>query len=474
MNNELEAIISYMEKDRGIDREILIEAVESAIQAAANKGSEEEDGVRIDIDRVSCEIRAYIKATVVKHAKPENKKEVSIVKAKRIDPDAKIGDIVEIKDTPQNLGRIAAQTAKQAILQKIRQAERSRVYDEYKDRVGEIVNGAVRQFNRSDIIIDLGRAEAILPSRERVPTEEYQVGDRVRAYISDVQDNPVGPCIILSRSHPDFVRALFKIEISEISDGVVEIKGIAREPGYRTKIAVISNDEKVDPVGACVGMRGIRVKNIVRELSGEKIDIIRWSPDLKTYITNSLSPAKLSKVTIDPDNPTLVHIVTDADQLSLAIGKRGQNVRLSAKLLGLKIDIQKDESDVTFEEKVERAISSLAAIEGIGAEDAEKLVNVGFLTIEGILAAEITDIAEMAEVDEDTAKGIREAAQAEHDKPAVDEEVANDAEEVKEPKAGDAAETEAPKADDAEEVKEPKADDTEEVEEPKADDTDEA
>jgi N utilization substance protein A len=333
-------------------------------------------------------------------------------KDRKIKPDAEMGETMEIEVKPSRMGSIEEKTDKQAIIQRIRQAEREIVYDEYKDRVGDIVSGSVRQFNRSDIIVDMGRGEAVLPARERVPTEEYQVGDRIRAYIQKVQNNTAGPSVILSRSHPDFVRRLFELEVSEIADNIVEIKGIAREPGYRTKIAVVSHDEKVDPVGACVGMRGIRVKNIVRELSGEKIDIIRWSEDTKTYVTNALSPAKLSKVTINPDEPNTVQVVADAEQLSLAIGKRGQNVRLTAKLLGMKIDIEKDESNITFEEKVERAVSRLAQIEEIGPDNAEKLVKAGFLTVEGILAAETSDLEETVGLDAETAKRIHEAAAA--------------------------------------------------------------
>jgi N utilization substance protein A len=258
--------------------------------------------------------------------------------------------------------------------------------------------------------VDLGRAEAILPSNERVPTEEYQIGDRIRGYVVKVQNNPSGPGITLSRSHPDFVKKLFHLEVSEIADGVVEIMAIAREPGYRTKITVKSNNEKVDPVGACVGMRGMRVKNIVRELSGEKIDIIRWSDDIKTYAANALSPAKLSKITVDPSGAKVLRVVVDADQLSLAIGKRGQNVRLSSKLLGWKIDMQKNEEDVSFEEKVSRAVDRMAAVQGITREQAEVLVKAGFLTVEGILAVEIADLQENTGFDGDTCKTIYEAA----------------------------------------------------------------
>lgn len=426
-NNELLTIINYMEKDRGIDREVLFEAVEYALQSASKRGIATDADVRISIDRKTCDMRAFASLEVVDEVADKNI-EISLVDAQKINPDAEIGDDVEVEVKPRDLGRIAAQTAKQAILQKIRQAERSLVYDEYKDRVGDIVSGSVRQFNRSDIVIDLGRADAIIPSSERVPTEEYQVGERLRAYVLDVAENPAGPSIILSRSNPEFVKALFRLEVSEIADGIVEVKGIAREPGYRTKIAVSSKDDKVDPVGACVGMRGIRVKNIVRELSGEKIDIIRWSPDVKTYVTNALSPAKLTQVAIDEKNDRLVHVVTDADQLSLAIGKRGQNVRLCAKLLGLKIDIQKNESDITFEEKVARAVSSLAVIEGIGKERAEALVNAGFLTVEGILSADAVDLVETAGFDEETARLVYAAAAASLDADADGAEASEDTE----------------------------------------------
>mgnify|MGYP000598560139 CR=1 FL=1 len=411
MNSELLSILSYIEKDRGIDREILLQALEAALQTASKKAVGTERELRVQIDRKTGDIKAFATCTVVDHL-TSHPHEIALAEARKIKPDAKAGDVIEREVTPQNLGRIAAQTAKQVILQKIRQAERSIVFDEYKDRVGQIVSGTVRQFNRNDIIVDLGRAEGIIPAKERVPTEEYQVGDRIRAYVVEVQNNAAGSGIILSRTHPQFVAKLFELEVAEIADHIVEIKSIAREPGYRTKIAVISHDPKVDPVGACVGMRGMRVKNIVRELSGEKIDIIRWSEDVKTCVANALSPAKLIKVTVDPDDPTTVHVVADPEQLSLAIGKRGQNVRLTAKLLGLKVDIQKDESNITFEEKVARAIDGLAAIEGIGREHAEKLVKAGFLTVEGILAADVKDLEEMGGFDAQTARSIYEAAVA--------------------------------------------------------------
>jgi transcription termination/antitermination protein NusA len=409
MNNELIAILNYMEKERGIDREVLIKAVEFALQTAARKADPLDNTLRIHIERKTCDIKAYALATVVE-GRPANEHEIALFDARKINPAVQTGDEIEREVRPANLGRIAAQTAKQAIAQKIRQAERDLVMDEYRGREGDIVSGAVRQFTRGDIIIDLGRAEAVLPVKERVPTEEYQIGDRIRAYVTNVQTNLNGPSITLSRSHPEFVRRLFELEVSEIGDGIVEIKGIAREPGYRTKIAVASKDEKVDPVGACVGMRGMRVKNIVRELSGEKIDIVRWSPDIKTFVINALSPAKLSKVEItgSPDN-RCISVVADPEQLSLAIGKRGQNVRLTAKLTGWKIDIQKDDASISFEEKVERAVSDFAAIQGVSQEAAQSLVNAGFLSIEGVLAAEPGELAEMLDMPATEARALYHA-----------------------------------------------------------------
>lgn len=414
MNNELLTVVEYLERERGIDRETLLTAVEQALLSASKKSVGPAKDLRIEIDRKTFDIRALAKVVVVEQVTAPHD-QVTLANARRLKSDAKLGDMVEVEVTPKNFGRIAAQTAKQAILHKIRQAEKDRVFEEYKDRPGDIVSGAVRRFERSDVIVDLGRAEAVMPARERVPTEEYQIGDRIRAFIVSVQNNPQGPEIILSRGHPDFVRRLFELEVSEIADGTVEIKGIAREPGFRTKIAVISHDEKVDPVGACVGMRGIRVKNIVRELSGEKIDIVRWHDDVKTFVTNALAPAKLIRVTVD-EAARAVQVVVDVDQLSLAIGKKGQNARLTAKLTGWKIDIQRDEANISFEEKVARAVAALAAIEGIGQERAEKLVHSGFLTLEGILAAETSDLETIEGFDAEIAKTVHDAASAAHER----------------------------------------------------------
>jgi len=410
MNSELNAVVEYMERERGVERETIIEAIESALQTAADKKAHEAEILRVDINRNSLDIRAFATKKVVIRIN-DRYSEVSLAEARRSNPEAHLDETIDLEIPPPKFGRIAAQTAKQTILQKIRQAEKSRVFQDYKDRAGEIVTGAVRRFERSTVLIDLDHgAEGIMPSKERVPTEEYEVGERIRAYIVTVGEREAGPDILLSRSHPDFVRRLFELEVSEISDGTMEIKGIAREAGYRSKVAVISHDERVDPVGACVGIRGMRVKNIVRELNGEKVDIVRWSDDIKTLVTNSLAPAKLKEVDIDEPTHT-VTVTVDADQLSLAIGKRGQNARLTSKLIGWRVDIQKDEEAMDFEERVAAAVAKLALIDGIGDEWAEKLVYAGFLSVEGLMAAELSDLEAMEDITPEKAQELWAAAE---------------------------------------------------------------
>ena len=412
MNNELLAVFEYMERERKLDRETLAELVESALQVAGRKSIGRVRDLRVAINRSTLEIKAFASIQVVDFVR-NRQEEISLADAQAKYPgkEWKIGDLIEIEVTPRNFGRIAAQTAKQAIIQKLRMAEKDKVYAIYKDHVGSIVTGTVRRFDRSDVVVDLGDAEAVMPSKERVPSEEYQMGDRIRFLLISLDSQAQGTQLVLSRATPDFIKKLFELEVSEIADGTVEIKGIAREAGFRTKIAVHSNDEKVDPVGACVGLRGQRVKNIVRELSGEKVDIVKWSPDIKTFVTNSLAPAKLLRLEID-ELESAVKVIVEADQLSLAIGKKGQNARLTAKLTGWKVDIQKDEGDITFEEKISRATDQLAAVEGIGHDRAAKLVAAGFLTLEGILAAEIQDLVDIEGFDADVAEQVWAAAEA--------------------------------------------------------------
>ena len=402
MNADLLAILEYWEREKGISKDVLLEAVEEALISAAKKAVGPARNLRVQIDPKNGDIRAY--ATLVVMEKPESKHDhISFAEAKRHHPNTQLGEEVEMEVTPENFGRIASQNAKQALLQHLRKAEKQLIYSEFKDRTGDIVSGTVRRFERSDVYLDLGKFEALLPNRERVPTEEYQVGERVRCYVKAVDTGSHGPEIILSRADPNFVIKLFKLEVSEINDGTIEVKAIAREPGYRTKLAVYSRDEKVDPVGACVGLRGQRVKNIVRELNNEKVDIIPWDPEIGNFVANALNPAKLESINIDEDRRRL-NVVVDEEQLSLAIGKRGQNARLTSKLCGWHVDIQaKEVKTLGFEEKVAEAVHAFAAIDGISEEQATALVNSGFHTLEDLLQVELDDLCEIPEVGEDAA-----------------------------------------------------------------------
>ncbi len=336
----LNHVIEQVVKDKGINRAVLVEALESAVLSAANKKYRNTRDLEAHFNSEIGEVELFEFVTVVEEVQ-DSYQEISIEEAREIDPDAEPGDSLGMKLDASNFSRIAAQTAKQVIIQKVREAEREGIYNEFKDRVGELLNGIVRRYERGDLIVDLGRAEALLPHREQVPRENYRQGDRVRAYLSEVKLSPKGPQIILSRTHPGVVASLFNSEVPEISEGIVEIMGVAREPGSRTKIAVVSHDHDVDPVGACVGMRGSRVQNVVSELRGEKIDIIPWTPDIARFACAALSPAEVTRVYVDNDEQSLEIIVPD-DQLSLAIGKKGQNVRLAAKLTNWRIDIKSE------------------------------------------------------------------------------------------------------------------------------------
>src|SRR3954467_7459934 len=379
MNSEILAVVDFFERDKGIKKEVLLEAINGAMLSAARKAVGAAREMQVKIDPKTGEISAVAKLIVVE--KVANKHdEISLSAASKLKAGVQLGEELDVQVTPKDFGRIAAQTAKQAIMQRIRQAEKEMIYEEFKDRAGEIVSGTVRRFERSDVIVDLGKFEALMPARERVQTEDYNVGDRIRTYVVAVENGARGPEIILSRSHPNFVRRLFETEVSEIADRTVEIRGIAREAGFRTKIAVWSPNEKVDPVGACVGMKGSRVKNIVRELNNEKVDIIRWSADVKEFVLEALKPAKVKSLALDEAKKT-VHIKVDEDQLSLAIGKRGQNARLSTKLTGWEVSIEKDQSaKEAFENNVERGVTSLAATLQVPVEKARLLMTAGMTT----------------------------------------------------------------------------------------------
>jgi N utilization substance protein A len=415
MNAEFIAMLEHLERERGIKRDVLIEAVETALVSAAKKAVEAGRELRCVIDRKSGDIKAFAKLIVAERVQNKHD-EISITQARKLKADVVPGEELDVEVTPKDLGRIAAQTAKQAIMQKLRAAERDIILDEYRDRAGEIVNGTVRRFERSDVIVDLGKAEAILPNRERVQTEDYAIGDRIRAYVVAVDNGSRGPQIVLSRSHPNFVRRLFETEVAEIADRTVEIKGIAREPGYRTKVAVWSANEKVDPVGACVGMKGSRVKNIVRELNNEKVDIIRWSQDLREFAVEALKPARIKSVVVDEPGKRIL-IKVDEDQLSLAIGKRGQNVRLTDKLTGYKTVIERDETaKKDFETKKGAAAHSMADILGITEEETARLVGSGMNSFEAIVTgADANDIAGILNCDGVKAGQIFDAAKAAHE-----------------------------------------------------------
>jgi N utilization substance protein A len=366
MTVNLNHIIDQVVKDKGIDRAILVEALESAVLSAANKKYRNTRELEAHFNDEMGEVELFEFVTVVEEVQ-DSYKEIDLEEAREIDPDVEAGDSLGMKMDASNFSRIAAQTAKQVIIQKVREAEREGVFNEFKDRVGELVNGIVRRYERGDLIVDLGRAEALLTHREQVPRENYRQGDRVRAYIADVKMSPKGPQIILSRTHPGLVAALFHFEVPEIAEGIVEIKAVAREPGSRAKIAVVSHDHDVDPVGACVGMRGSRVQNVVSELRGEKIDIIPWSPEPARFACSALAPAEVSRVYVDDEGQALEIIVPD-DQLSLAIGKKGQNVRLAAKLTGWKIDIKSETRAAEAELEELRQGEAAAEADALAAE----------------------------------------------------------------------------------------------------------
>ncbi|MCF7764561.1 MAG: transcription termination factor NusA [Verrucomicrobia bacterium] len=416
MNAEFLAVIEFWEREKGIKKEVLIAAVEEALLSAAKKAVGPARELRCVIDPKGGDIRAFAKLIVAERVESKHD-QISLFDARRINDEAQVGEEVEVEVTPANFGRIASQNAKQALMQHIRRAEKELIYAEFKDRSGDIVSGTVRRFERSDVTVDLGKFEAILPNRERVPTEEYQIGERIRCYVKAVENGMHGPEIILSRADPKFVIKLFQLEVSEINDGTIEVKGIAREPGFRTKLAVHSRDDKVDPVGACVGLRGQRVKNIVRELNNEKVDIIKWDPNIKNYVSNALNPAKLKSFVVDEIGHR-VKVLVSEDQLSLAIGKRGQNARLTSKLTGWHVDIEPEPTlTLGFEEKVAQAVDAVAAIPGIPREQADLLVHHGLKSLEDLSEVEAEDLADIPELAEHAAS-IIQAVQSEVSKRA--------------------------------------------------------
>lgn len=394
MSSEILSVLEYMEKEKGIGREDMISAIITAIKNAAAKGVNAGQELKITIDPRNGKMQAWSLLNVVDSVS-DPKTEISLEKARQIDDTFNIGDVYEKDVDPSYLGRIAAQTARQAIMQRLRQFEKERIYDDFKDQVGDIVSGIVRRRERGDLVVDLGKAEAIMPSRDQVPGEDYSPGERIRCLLLKIEATNRGPELILSRSNTKFVLRLFELEVTEIADGTVKIDAFSREPGYRTKIAVSSSDSKVDPVGACVGARGARVKSIVRELGGEKIDIIRYFEDPKEMALEALKPAIPRNVTMDDRNRRITIEVSE-DDLAIAIGRKGQNARLTSKLVGWKIDILKEEvKEVSLEAKQAAAAEGLNQIEGIDPDTAERLVNNGLISPELFLDVEADDLIEM-------------------------------------------------------------------------------
>jgi transcription termination/antitermination protein NusA len=406
---ELLQVADTVARDKGIDRDEVLQAMEQAIQKAGRSKYGQEYDIRAEIDRKSGEIR-LMRFREVADPVVNEAAQISIVAAKKINPEAEVGDFLTDPLPPIDFGRIAAQTAKQVIVQKVRDAERQRQFNEFKDRVGEIVNGLVKRVEFGNVIVDLGRAEAILRRDELLPRESFRQGERVRAYIYDVRQEVRGPQIFLSRTHPQFMAKLFAQEVPEIYDGIIEIRAVARDPGSRAKIAVISNDSGIDPVGACVGMRGSRVQAVVAELQGEKIDIIPWSQDPATFVVNALAPAEVAKVVMDEEQRRIEVVVPD-DQLSLAIGRRGQNVRLASQLTGWDIDILTEAEESERRQEEFRTRSKLF-IEALDVDDviAHLLVTEGFTSVEDIAYVPTSELAGIEGFEEEVAKELQQRA----------------------------------------------------------------
>jgi len=397
MSSEILSVLEYMEKEKGIPRVDMIATITNALKTAAQKGVSSGQELKIEINPKNGQLHAWCILKVVDSVS-NPRMEIHVEKAQALKPGAVIGDIIEKEIDPSSLGRIAAQTARQAVMQRLRQFEKDRIYDDFKDQIGNIVTGTVRRRERNDIYIDLGKAEAVMPGKEQMPGEEFQPGDRIRTLLLEIESTPRGPEIILSRASPKFVRRLFELEVNEIADGTVKIEAFAREPGYRTKIAVTSVDPKVDPVGACVGSRGARVKTIVRELAGEKIDIIKYFADPREMVIEALKPAVPRDITLDEKNHRILLKVA-TDDLAVAIGRKGQNARLTSRLLGWRLDIEEFKAagddprgnavsllvkafeldPIIAGRLVDMGINSPAAFEGVAAED---LVGGGFTETE--------------------------------------------------------------------------------------------
>ncbi|MEW5722209.1 MAG: transcription termination factor NusA [Thermodesulfobacteriota bacterium] len=407
MITDLKRIIDQVSRDKGIDRTILVSTLEEAIKSAAKKKFGLSDNFEVSYNEEAGEMEVFRFKEVVEEVE-DPQLQITLEEARALDPESQIGDELGVKMDTTGFGRIAAQSAKQVIIQRMKDAERDIVFEDFKDRVGEIINGIVQRFDKGNIIVNLGRTEALLPSSEQIPKENYRRADRIRALVIEVKQISRGPQVILSRAHPKFLISLFETEVPEMAEGIVKIVAAAREPGSRSKIAVISEDSDIDPVGACVGMRGSRVQSVVQELRGEKIDIIPYNPDPARFIVSALAPAVVSRVVMIESNKSMEVIVPD-EQLSLAIGRKGQNVRLASKLSGWKIDVK---SEARYQRSLKEGYQSLLRMPGVGELTADALYEAGFGSAAEIMASTIEDLTQIEGIDEDKARTILEAAQA--------------------------------------------------------------
>jgi N utilization substance protein A len=430
MNLELKRIIDQVSRDKGIEKELLIAAIKDAIRSAAKKKYGPRLEIEVEYRDDTGEIEVFQYKEVLEMVQ-DSSLEISLEEGRKLDPECEIGDSLGFKMDASAFGRIAAQSAKQVIMQRMKDAERDLVFEDYKDRKGEIINGIVQRLDPEGIIVNLGRTEALLPPMEQVPRETYHKGERIRAYVLDVKRQTRGPQIILSRTHPQFLVALFDAEVPEISESIVQVLGCAREPGSRSKIAVSSRDSDVDPVGACVGMKGARVQNIVQELRGEKIDIIPWHPDPAKFATNALSPAQVSRIILSKDSQIMEVIVPD-DQLSLAIGKRGQNVRLASRLVGWKIDVK---SESKYSKSLKEGYLSLLRIPGVGEITASLLHEAGYTSAREVAETSLEELVQSTSLTEKKAGSLITAAQ-EMAKGEGSEDKADQAEETTEVQEG--------------------------------------
>jgi N utilization substance protein A len=408
MQQELARVIEQVSKEKGIDRSIVVQAVENAMLSAAKKVIGGDMRIEAQYNPEIGEVELFKILTVVEQV-TNSELEISLADARQnLDPEAQLGDEL-LEKLAQSYGRIAAQAAKQNLIQRLRDAERDIIYNEFKDRKGELTHsGIVQRFEKKNIIVNLGRTDAILPEKEQIPRERYRQGDRIRAFILDVEMGGKGPQIVLSRTHPGFLIKLFEQEVPEIYEGIVEVKGAGREPGGRAKIAVVSHDQDVDPVGACVGMKGTRVQSVVQELRGEKIDIVHWTPDPAEFVVRAMAPARVAKIVMDEDAHSMEVVVPD-DQLSLAIGKKGQNVRLASRLTGWNLEVR---SESEAEDESRRARLSLSAIPGVGDVTAELLFQHGFKSAEEVALADEAALAEVDGIPEEKIPAVLAAARS--------------------------------------------------------------